>query len=93
MAAYLVCHGTTPPQQVQTCGTAAWPNRHLGPASELARQSAAALSEQIAASATRPAARKALSLAAAGAFATATLAAVAVFAAVRHRKRSSELLL
>lgn len=27
MAAYLVCHGKTPPAEVLTCGTAGWPDR------------------------------------------------------------------
>lgn len=31
MAAYLVCHGTTPPQEVLTCGTAGWPKRPRNP--------------------------------------------------------------
>jgi len=41
MAAYLVCHGTTPPREVLTCGTAGWPNRnlaHYGRAEEAAEQ-------------------------------------------------------
>lgn len=94
MAAYLVCHGTTPPQQVQTCGTAAWPNRRLAPEPSVA--SAIRLREQLGerAQAAQVGVQRALALAAVAAVAGAALLAVGAAKLVsRYRKGRDGLLL
>lgn len=89
MAAYLVCHGTTPPEEVQACGTAGWPNRRLAPNTDVTAMKA--VREHLALSASRSATRR---LSVAGAGAAALLAVVAAAAIlVRSRKSNADLLL
>jgi hypothetical protein len=95
MAAYLVCFGTTPPQAVQTCGTAAWPNRKHGQGTEAAQAATALMRERLAASATRPAARNALALFAAAATAAVGVLAIAgltISRAYRQQRKDDDLL-
>lgn len=92
MAAYLVCYGTTPPEEVQTCGTAGWPNRRFSPATE--HLALRAVAEQLAErAASSGAARKPWAVGAGALALLAPLVAAAAFALVRRRQRSAELLL
>ncbi|KAG8458521.1 hypothetical protein KFE25_003056 [Diacronema lutheri] len=89
MAAYLVCHGTTPPQEVQACGTAGWPNRRLAPATD--GTAVAALRDALAARSDRASSRQLGAMGVGAAACVALLAAVGV-AYVRRRQRTAGLL-